>query len=370
MSMKKLLIISNLYPLPWEPNRATFNRQQFELLKDNYQVRIAVPVAWPEYLKHRDEIEQNDKVTYFPNFYTPGLGRRFYPKMMELSFRLFSGSCLKDFVPDKILSCWAFPEGVAGQKLAERLGIPFYLKVHGSDINGHGNIPERAKQIVNAANKSNGILSVSNALKDKMITMGIDADKINVIYNGVDKTQFKPNASEMRNNTLFYVGNLKDTKGVMELLKAFHLVSAEYPELKLTYAGSGHMRTPMNAYIEENGLVDRVKFLGTVNHNELPALMKLARFVVLPSYAEGVPNVLLESMSCGTPVVATAVGGIPEVVQEGMNGYLSEPRSATEFAETLRKALNHDWDYNAIASHAEQFDWNRNKAQLLDLLSQ
>lgn len=367
MKKQNLLIITNLYPLPWEPNRATFNKQQFKLLKDDYNVHICVPIAWPDYFKNKAKLVESENISYFPYFYTPKIGRRYYAKMMEISFNLFSSLKIKAFSPDKLLSAWAFPEGVMGQSIANKLNIPFYLKVHGSDINGHGDIGPRAKQITFAANNSQGILSVSRALKEKMTSMGVDKEKVNVIYNGVDKGKFFP-SSDPQEDHLLYVGNLKSTKGVIELLNAFSLVAKDYPKTKLVYVGSGGMLSQLRELASKHGLTNRVLFYGSIDHSEIPALMRQSRCIVLPSYAEGVPNVLLESMSCGTPVVATNVGGIPEVVIEGETGYTCEPKSAEKFAQALRKALSKKWDKEVVVEHAKQFDWKKNKEQLLKML--
>jgi glycosyltransferase involved in cell wall biosynthesis len=369
MKNNNLLIISNLYPLPWEPNRATFNKQQFELLKDEYNTHIAVPIAWIEYFKNRKKIIEQDGITYFPYFYTPKVGRKYYAKMMEWSFRLFSSSCIKKFGPDKILAAWAFPEGVMGQSIAKKLKIPFYLKVHGSDINSNVDIESRAKQITVAANNSSGVLSVSEALKEKMVNMGVSPEKINVIYNGVHKDKFFPVIDDSPKNSLLYVGNLKEEKGVVELIEGFFHITTKFPDVRLRIAGSGPMENILRDYVNKLKISNKVEFLGSVNHEDIPKLMQQSKFVLLPSYAEGVPNVLLEAMSCGIPVVATNVGGIPEVVIEGLTGCLSNPKSSERFAIALEKALKTNWDKDKIVNHSKHFDWENNKEKLIKMLS-
>lgn len=366
----KLLIVTNLYPLPWEPNRATFNRQQFSQLKDEYCVSILIPVAFPDWWKHRNEINNDDNVRIIPRLYLPKVGRRLYALMMWWSIRLFAGKWVKRIAPDKVFASWAYPDAVASCKLAHWLKRPFYFKVHGSDINMHGTVRARAEQIVDASQDARGILSVSEALKKNMVQMGIQQDTIHTIYNGVDHSLFatKTTAPSSKKYILF-VGNLKHDKGVMELLEGFQQMRQRVPDLHLYFAGDGPMRSRLEAFCNDDGaLNEHVTLLGQVNHDQLPAWMQHAHCLALPSYNEGVPNVVLESMSCGTPVLATTVGGIPEVVPEEC-GVLIAPRSSKQVAHGLSRVLDSNWDTDAIRQHAQRFSWNRNKQQLLQLLS-
>ena len=367
----KILIITNLYPLPWEPNRATYNKQQFAYLAKSQDVFILVPIAWPAYFKHRKEIKNNQQnLRYIPYFYTPKIGRRLYSWFMFISLFLSSYRWMKALNVDCLLASWAYPDGVAASKIAKLLKVPFYLKVHGSDINIYSECASRSSQIISAANSSKGILSVSKALKKKMIVMGINKDLIKVIYNGIDSRLFYYEENKIAKGTnLLFIGNLKKAKGVVELIDSFINLQKDYADLTLTYAGDGDMMGVLRKKVEQNSLQKKVKLLGNVDHHQLPELVKKATFVVLPSYNEGVPNVILEAMACGTPVVATAVGGIPEVVSEGFSGVLIDSPTIADVQEGIVKALNHSWDKAAIAKSAEQFDWNRNVAEVEKMLN-
>jgi glycosyltransferase involved in cell wall biosynthesis len=369
-SNKNLLIITNLYPLPWEPNRATFNRQQFAQLDNGFTKSILVPIAFSEWFAHRKEINQTDNLRYVPYFYLPKIGRRFYSIFMFLSILIHSGSWLFNKKPDIILASWAFPEAVAASWLSKLFNCRFFFKVHGSDINLHGKIPARARQIVNAAKKASGILSVSKALADEMIEMGIEKKKISVIYNGVDHQKFGVvTQASFNEDYLLYVGNLKHDKGVIELIKGFASICKNHPTLTLIYAGSGIEKKRLIELSKELNISDKVKLLGSVEHNKLPALISHAKALVLPSYNEGVPNVILEAMACGTPVLATNVGGIPEVVDEKICGKLVPPRCETAIANGLTDLLIRGWDRDKIKAHSKKFTWENNKRQLIKLLS-
>ncbi|ASP47974.1 glycosyltransferase [Cognaticolwellia beringensis] len=366
-----LVILTNLYPLPWEPNRATFNRQQFAQLDDDFVKSVLVPIAFPDWFAHRKEIKQTEHLRYVPYFYLPKFGRRLYSAMMFISIMLHSGLWLMRKKPEKILASWAFPEAVAASWISKLFSADFYFKVHGSDINLHGKIPARAKQIIAASKRAVGILSVSQALADEMITMGIDKEKIRVIYNGVDHDIFNSKhfiTNKKIDDYILYVGNLKKEKGVIELIKGFAAISEKYPALKLLYAGPGNLRSELANQAKNLAISNKVVLLGSVDHNQLPELISQARVLALPSYNEGVPNVVLEAMACGTPVLATDVGGIPEVVNEKICGKIIVARSDTAVAEGLDYILSSVWDNKKIQQHSQQFSWQNNKHQLLKML--
>ncbi|MDO6763561.1 glycosyltransferase [Agarivorans sp. 1_MG-2023] len=364
-----MVIITNLYPLPWEPNRAKFNHQQFELLKSEYALSILVPVAFPEWLKHRKQITQSDAVRYLPYFYTPKIGRRFYSVMMFLSLLIHSGFWLKRKQAKIIMASWAFPEAVASSWLAKLFGARFFFKVHGSDINQLAKDPARAQQIKYASQNALGILSVSQALAKEMASLGINQDKVSVIYNGVDHQKFGVDTKRpFEQNYLLYVGNLKVDKGVVELYQGFAEVADQHLELQLVYAGTGAMKATIEQQAKADGLAERVHFLGSVQHALLPAWISHAQLLALPSYAEGVPNVVLEAMACGTPVLATTVGGIPEVMDASQCGVLIPPKDATAVAVGITKILTSDWDKQAIKQHASRFSWQVNQQQFLSML--
>lgn len=369
MSRRKLVIISNLYPLPWEPGRASFNRQQFALLESDYELSILVPVNFIDWFRHIRKVSQSDRVRYAPYFFLPKIGRRFYAVFMFLSLLLHSGLWLRRRAPDVMLASWAYPDAVAASWLASLFGCKFYFKVHGSDIHMHGLEAARAVQIKRAAKTSSAIISVSEELKAQMVGLGIDGAKVRVIYNGVDHALFSGTyPRKIDKPYMLFVGNLKQDKGVMELLQAFTAVADRFTEHQLVIAGDGAMRDLMLQSIQKQGIADRVVLLGNVMHKELPALMQYASLVVLPSYHEGVPNVLLESMAAGTPVVATAVGGIPEIVEQDVTGILVPSPEPVALAAALEQALQRQWHRSAIQQHAMRFSWHKNKAQMLQML--
>ncbi|WP_221074905.1 glycosyltransferase [Agarivorans aestuarii] len=371
MSSKKpnLVLLTNLYPLPWQSNRGKFNQQQFDMLKSDYSVSILIPVAFLDWWKHRKSIQQTDSIRYFPYFYTPKVGRSFYSYTMFVSLLLHSAIWLVKKHPQIIVASWAFPEGVVSMWLSRLMSTKFFIKVHGSDINLIDHFPGRVRQFLAAANRSSGVLSVSQALANKLVKLGVKREKIKVIYNGVNHELFGISESRADDDYLLYVGNLKRDKGVIELLKGFAMVSEEFPDLQLVYLGEGGMLSQLQEEAEILGVSSRVHLMGAVEHQLLPNWIAKAKLLALPSYAEGVPNVVLESMASGVPTLATRVGGVPEVFKESVCGKLISPKSADEVANGIRYILGKSWDGSLIKEQSLKFSWENNKQMLLQLLS-
>ena len=377
----RLLIITNLYPTPWENLRGTFNFQQFNHLAEHLDIRIIVPISWKDRLKHRNSPKKplaghplQGKVMYPLYWYTPGYFRGSYGWSMWASLQLQCRKWIDEFRPDYLLSSWAYPEGVAGTRLAESLGIPAFVKVHGSDINITAQHPAVKPQIRDWGRKVAGVASVSKDLKQKLEKLGVPESRIRVIYNGIDHQRFHPAPERQARKSLglddtpflLYVGDLKARKGCMDLLQAFLKLERKHPGLKLYIAGTGVMHAPLQQHIRQATAQDRVHLLGKVPHADLNQWYNAASLTCLPSYNEGVPNVLLESMACGTPVVATRIGGIPEVINDDC-GLLTEPGDIDVLRQALDKALEKDWNHERIHQHASGFSWEENTRQMLDM---
>lgn len=373
-----ILVITNLYPLPWEPNRATFNKQQFDKLSELHHVKVIVPIAWPSYIKNIKKInlDKNKNVKYICQFYTPGFCYKYFGYFMYLSIMLSSWSWIKSFKPKCILGSWAFPDAFSAKLIAQKMKIPFFVKVHGSDINILTTFEDRKKHIQNVCQDSKHIIAVSDALRMKLIDLGVSSDKITRIYNGVDQNFFYQElnpSNKLFNEELLpwvFVGNLKKDKGVFDLIKAFSNYQKKGGLRKLVIIGDGTIKLALHKLIKEQGLSDSVKLLGAMVHSEAASIVRNSFCLILPSYHEGVPNVLLEAANCGIPVIATRVGGIPEVVIENKTGVLVEAGDVVALGESM---IDVDKKFNFskedIVSHGKKFTWFENIKVLNKLLT-
>ncbi|MEW9573371.1 glycosyltransferase family 4 protein [Rhodanobacter sp. Si-c] len=377
----KVLVLTNLFPTPWDPLRGAFNRQQFERLGRRHALDVLTAVDFRERLRgRRGEVQVPGLgIDHFVFVYPPRLGRALHAACWLLSLLLQRGRRLRAAGYDCILASWAYPDAVAAGWLARLLGIPYVVKVHGSDLNVQATHVLRRPQIGASLRAATAVVAVSRALATKAVALGVDASRVHTLYNGVDGKRFAPGdqaaararlgLQDATGPLLLYVGNLKESKGCLDLLEAFAVMAAAQPQARLVYVGEGACRGALMARARALGIEARVRLAGAMPHESLPDWFRAADLLCLPSHNEGVPNVVLEAMACGTPVVATRVGGIPEVVPAHA-GRLVPLGNRAALAGALTEASAQAWDHAAIAEHARGFSWEANIDQLDAILQQ
>ena len=256
-------------------------------------------------------------------WYVPGVGRRLHAAFLFLSLMLQRLPTLLLRRWDCLVGSWGYPDAVAVAAIARLSGTPMIAKVHGSDVNVFTREPSRRAQICWALNRSRHVVAVSRALAERLAEIGVDPGKATVLYNGVDPVRFHPvPRDEARralgfdeaDRVLLFIGNIQASKGCMELLDAFGRLRERMPDLSLVFIGAGPQARALSERAAALGASERVRFAGRLAHEQIVQWFGAADVFCLPSHAEGVPNVVLEAMACGTPVVATRVGGIPEVL--------------------------------------------------------
>jgi glycosyltransferase involved in cell wall biosynthesis len=204
-----------------------------------------------------------------------------------------------------------------------------------------------SSQIIEAMNFAEKVLSVSEDLKFHIVNLGIDEDKVIVVPNGVDTDKFKPmgkeNARNLLNlpldkNIILFVGALRSIKGVNYLIEAAKKFVDIDTELYMVGRDDG-LKKSLVKMAQELKIIDFIKFIGPVNHEDIPLWISASDLLVLPSLSEGRPNVILEALACEVPVVATDVGGIPELMVNGETGYLVPAKNSLDLSEKVKKLL-------------------------------
>jgi glycosyltransferase involved in cell wall biosynthesis len=223
-----------------------------------------------------------------------------------------------------------------------------------------------------AARHAAGLITVARALKDRLVDLGVPPGRIEVLRNGVDLQLFRPIDRDgcrrrlgFRRTTLLSVGNLVPLKGHDLVIRALRLL----PDMDLVIVGNGPERAALGALAQELDLGDRVTFAPVMAQKDLRHFFGAADALVLASSREGWANVLLESMACGTPVVASKVGGTPEVVTAPEAGVMMAERTPEALAGAVRELFSSYPDRGATRRYAEGFSWDATTAGHLKLFS-
>jgi len=157
-----------------------------------------------------------------------------------------------------------------------------------------------------------------------------------------------------RPSLIGYIGRLSGEKGVQHFAQALPAVLNGREDLRVLIGGDGELKESIAASLQEQGVTARVELPGWISHDDLPRYLNQLRLLVLPSYTEGLPNIMLEAMACGTPVLATPVGAIPDVIIDGKTGFIMENNSPECIAENVKRALNSP-DLDRIAEAGRRF---------------
>jgi glycosyltransferase involved in cell wall biosynthesis len=357
----RVLVVTNLYPNPGQPNLATFNRSQFSALSKEHQVQIIAPIAWTTEWKGRSRrgpkpwtvsgrpMITDGMVIHHPRYvYTPRVLRGWYGRFLTESIRRCFDETVRTFRPDVVLGSWAYPDGWAAVKLARRAGIPVAIKVLGSDLATFGQTIHacpRERRTIEALKAADAVITVSRHLRDKAVALGTLPERTRLVYNGVDHGAFSTgprHAARTRiglsgeRPMILFVGNLVPVKGLDVLVHALARLRRLGVEFDCRCIGEGPLLSSLQTLAAKQGIADRMLFIGPRPQAELPDWYRAAHVVVLPSRSEGVPNVLLEAAACGTPYVASSVGGVPEIAPPGS---MVPPNDPDALAERLGAML-------------------------------
>jgi glycosyltransferase involved in cell wall biosynthesis len=262
---------------------------------------------------------------------------------------------------DLIDAYYFYPDAVAATLLGKWLDRPVIATAYGTDISVLPRYPLLRRQIAWAARSLPAMTTVCEALKASLVALGAPASRVAVVLHGVDFALFRPLEDRegiraplgLQGPVLLMVGHLTENKGQ-------HLAITALPELAdatLVIAGDGEDRASLEALARRHGVADRVRFLGLVPQAELPALYNAADVLVLASGREGIANVMMEALACGTPVVATAVWGAPEVITDPVAGVLIDERSVTGVVDGVQRLLANPPERAATRRFVEPYTW-------------
>ena len=383
MSDIKLITFTTLYPNSSQPRHGVFveNRLRHLLMRQSIESIVIAPVPWfpfrykifgqysvyadvPRYEKrHGIEI-------YHPRFLVvPKIGMLISPFLLALgalnTFRKIKSNGYQYQIID---AHYFYPDGVAACLISKWLSKELVITARGTDINLIPIYKLPRSLILWAGENAKSIITVCEALKDELINIGAKSNKITVLRNGVDLKHFQITAQNEQENsashkTLLSVGHLIERKGhhiVIEMLKSL-------PHCKLIIVGGGELENHLKNLTKKLDLVDRVTFVGEVQHKDMPAYFNSADALVLASDREGMANVLLEALACGTPVVAFDAWGAREVIKESVAGRLVKKREPEAFAKEIMHLFDNNSSREDVREYAEQFSWDYTTQGQLDI---
>ncbi len=374
----KVLVFTSLYPNNIWPLHGVFVKERMTHVarREGCEVRVIAPIPYFPPLKvswrwrysqvYREHEIEGVRVYHPRYFMIPKVSMALQGLLMFLCVFGFARRLRREFEFDLIDTHYVYPDGFAAALLGWALNKPVVASARGSDINLYSQFATIRRLLQFVLRRAARVIAVSTALKQAMVNLGVDADKILVVPNAVDKIKFFPVPKHEARRKLglpegkvvLSVGHLVPVKGFEVLIEAFTMLVARLPneKLHLVLVGDGILREKLERMVSQAGLRDRVRLCGDVAHEQLAAWYSAADVFCLASRREGWPNVLLESLACGTPVVATRVGGVPEIITSSEVGLLSGA-SHSEVAETLAAALARSWNPEHILRHAEGYTW-------------
>lgn len=382
-----IVTFSTLYPNAAQPAHGLFVEARLRELRARHDIDACVvaPVPWFPFRSERFGVygrfaraprfeTRNSLEVYHPRYpVIPKFGMTLAPRCLAAGASRCLAQVVRRFERRPILDAhYFYPDGVAAARLARRFGLPLVISARGTDINLIPEYPGARRRILWAARQADALVAVSEALAQRMAELGMDDGKIHVVRNGVDLEHFAVGDREAERRRLGLSGPVWLSVGTLIPLKGHELVIealADNRDATLVIAGEGPWRGALEAKARAFGLTENVRFVGSVKQNALVGYYNAADVLVLASSREGMANVLLESLACGTPVVATTVGGNPEVIASPAAGRLVAERSAGAISAGVRTLLDDPPSREQTRAYAEGFSWSEVAARLADLMS-
>lgn len=375
----RALVFTSLFPNHLRPNFGIFVKQRmFHFAgRPGCGIEVAAPVPyspsrgipgkWSDYSRVAKSEMMDGIRVHHPRYpLIPKVSMPLHGFLMFLgSVRLVS-SIRKQRPFDLIDGHYIYPDGFAAILLGKMLRMPVVLSARGSDINQFANFKSIRPLIKYCLLNADQIISVSEALKNRMVDLGASSAKIRTIPNGVDLENFQPmDRGQARRELSLHgegriivsVGALVPLKGFDILIDAFAALVREDKSMRLYVIGEGPHRPKLEQKIRMLGLDECVVLAGERPNRELKKWYGAADVFCLASSREGWANVIMEALACGVPVVATDVGGAPDIITHDGVGFLVE-RTPGGLAEGLEKALCRTWDRGRIRRHVEGRSWS------------
>lgn len=382
----RILLFSSLFPHEGEPTLGIFVRNRLQHLMADEKVEAIVvapvpwfPLQWKVFGRYgraagASRVSQVDGLTvYHPRFLVfPKIGMRLTPAFLAFSARRLIRRLLKQGHAFDLLDAhYLFPDGVAAARIAREFELPFVVTARGSDVTQIARMTGPRTRVLESCKAAGHVITVSQSLKDLLVGMGLSANHVSSLRNGVDCDRFQPIEGARGTVCLdaglnpdlpivLFAGWLIRRKRVDIVLDAL----SQMPGVQAVIVGDGDLRSKLEIQTQALKLEDRVVFVGQKSPDDMPTYFSAADVLCLPSEREGWANVMLEAMACGTPVVARAVDGALELIRDKETGRLVKGEDPADYARALTAVIG-DSSRDRVRQYAEGFDWQAtSKAQV------
>lgn len=366
MSRPRVAIVTPIFPVPWDLTRGRPVYETARAMSTLADVRVFFTTA--AYAKARWLQPRGYFYEPLPDDYAlPGVSMETIPyPALPIVSRPFNGWVsaasitprLRAYRPDVVLAYWIFPEGMGSLLAARRLGLPCVIGARGSDVRVRDAFSRRLTGFT--LRRCDRVVTVSEELRQQAVGVyGASADRVRTIWNGCDTQRFYVRSRDEARAAcglaagswrhILFVGRVVQAKGLVELVQAFAALAGRHEDLKLTIVGDGVFMPQLRELVASLQLEERVQLPGAVEPAQVADWMNAADVLCLPSHSEGYPNVLVEALACGTPVVATDVGGAREIVDDS-NGIVVPLRQPEALAAALEQVLQREWSRPALSA--------------------
>lgn len=374
-----VLLISNIFPNCNERTRGVFTYQIAKALQKRCSVTVIAPLPYVSGLLGKKLIARYSHASVPSTEYMDGLNV-YHPRYLVIPRILGFMHAIFMFFPllriimrldryekiDIINTHWVYPDGVAATWVANVLKKPIVLTALGCDINLYAKMPLRKVQIAGALTNASAVTAVCDSIRDNILELNVASSKVTVIPNGVDINLFqiidRKAAREqlglpLDRRIILTVGSQDEVKGTKYLIDAFAGIANKFDRSPLlVLVGDGPLREALVQQATELGFSKDIMFAGKRPHDEIPVWMNAADVFCLPSIREGHPNVIIEALACGTPVVGTSVGAVPEILRP-FSGEIARNADVLSLSSCLMRVLNETWDREVIRTSVSGYSW-------------
>jgi glycosyltransferase involved in cell wall biosynthesis len=373
----RILSLACVYPNPREPGYGAFVRARLQAMARLADVKVIAPVPVLDYARLFDgkripvpaaRLDGAVEILH-PRWLYPPLGGAANAALLPAQLLRLVSRLRRRYAFDLLDAHFAFPDGIAAAMLAAALGCDFSVTLRGNETM-HARSAGCRRLMSWALRRAARVIAVSGPLHDFALSIGADPSRVRTIPNGVDADVFYPrNRNDCRRKhaiplhapVIVSAGSLIERKGHHRVVAALRALGGPESGIQLLVAGGpgreGSFESKLRQMVVDYRLGGAVRFLGEIPPQQLAEVMSAADVVCLASSREGWPNVVQEALSCGTPVVATRVGAVPEMLCSEEYGFHVPPHDPPALETALRLALSRRWDHDAISRWGHRRSW-------------